>query len=271
MKRATRTLAIVALTTLVSCSAQLPPASPPAVSEISLDIYTTYATSPLIETISTAYAEARPNIHIETQTGNQRIIIENLRAGEAEYIISQHVDSMSYSDLWIAPIAQDGLVLLTHETNPITQLSSSQLRNIYQGFIRNWQEVGGQNAEIMLISREEGSATRAEFERLVMGKRRTSPNALVFSSAHIVTEAILGDPHAIGYMMLSEHSEQLQTVAIDRITPSLEHIANSTYPLRSTIYIIGQEEPIGAYRSLVGWIQSSLGQKTLATQYAPMP
>ena len=272
MKRATRTLAIVALTTLVSCSGQFTPASPPAQDELVLGIYSTYATEPLMESMSRSYTDSHPNTIISTMAGNHKFMLERLYRGEMRYFISQHLDSSGDSaGLWAAPVAQDGLVLLLHPDNSISNLSASEIRNIYQGFIRNWQETDGQDLDIILISRENGSGTRNEFERLVMGQRRTSPNAQIVSSNEAMITAILKEPGAIGYTMLSQSTNQLQILAIDGMIPSITTITNSTYPLRSTIYIIGLNEPIRSYRTFIGWVQSSAGQNTIASQYAPIP
>jgi phosphate transport system substrate-binding protein len=65
--------------------------------------------------------------------------------------------------------------------------------------------------------------------------------------------------------------EPIHVLSIEGVMPSQETVANNSYPLRSTLYIIGRAEPEGAYRTFVGWIQGIEGQMVIQSQYAPLP
>ena len=93
------------------------------------------------------------------------------------------------------PIAYDGIAVIVHPTNPLTDISIEQIRQIFIGAVTNWQALGLPPHAIDLITREEGSGTREAFEHLVMGKPEITPTALVQDSNGSVREIVAGDPN----------------------------------------------------------------------------
>jgi phosphate transport system substrate-binding protein len=271
MKRAQRTLAILALVTTVGCTMQIQPATPPEESNPPLLINSTDATAPLLDLATEAYLDMQPDIVFERTIANHETNLGYLQAGTTHFVITNHLTIDDDMPLWAAPLAQDGLAIITNGDNFVSQLSIEQLRRIYRGYITNWQEVGGADLNITLLSREAGSGTRAEFERLVMGQQRTSPNAEVVTSPEATVSRMLATPGAIAYIPFSQTTAGIRIVAIDGVTPSLETIGASRYPLRYTIYVIGLSEPEGLYRSFIGWMQGAEGQQVIRSRYVPLP
>lgn len=270
MKQAKCAIVMVVFAVTVSCTNHLLPATPPPpVAEV-LPVYFTTDTNPLFNLIAADAYESEPNIIFEHHSDNHQSLLRQLDDGEIAYFISHHNPANSTQQRWSAPLAQDALVLIVHRSNPITNMTVQQIRRIYRGFISNWSEVGGNNGEITFYSRETGAGIRLEFERLVMGQQRTSPNARVLSSSQLIIEQIADDPQGIGYIPLSLLDEANKPIAIDTILPSLTGVIDNSYPLRATIYVIGQQEPTSAYRQLFIWIQN-IGQESLSGIYAPLP
>jgi len=272
MKPTRRALAVIAFTTLVSCSTAAPTSPPTAVS-VTLKLYGTTATAPLVADLTINYALFDPAFKFETLTGNYQTMLDRLMAGEMPYFLSNHLppESQTALGLWAAPIGQDGIAIITHPDTPNTGLSLEQLRDIYQGRISNWSDLSGADIGIIVISREEGSGTRAEFERQVMGTRRTTQAARIAPSSAAVITSVANLPGSIGYVSMSYIDDSVKPLSIDSITPTLEHVADNTYPLRSTLFVVGLAEPESHYRAFIGWIQSPVGQGVVAQHYAPIP
>jgi len=269
MVPAIRTIAVVALTTtLVSCGSRAVPASTPTIPVETLRIYTTTATFPLTTDFIIAYPESHPQQALETHVGNFRVMLEALNSGEAPYFISNHLPSESL--LWAAPIGQDGIAIITHVDVNLDGISIEQLRDIYQGRVARWSELGGESIEIVVLSREDGSGTRGEFEDMVMGWRQTTLNARIISSSAYMMESVAKLPGSIGYVSISYLNNSVRALAIDGIEPTQRNVFDNRYPLRSTIFVAGLEEPEGSYRTLIGWMQSPPGQAVVAQQYAPL-
>lgn len=262
------TLAIVALT-LVGCSHQLLPSSTPINDQVLLSLRSTSATSPLSREITRHYAHINPNISFDVTVSNYQRIIDDLMRERNFYFFTNHLPTSTETPLWGAPIGQDGIAIIVHPDQATAPLSIDQLRGIYQGRIRNWQEVGGANQEILVISREEGAGTRIEFEQLVMGDRLTVQNAQIAPSSQAMRQSVARQPGSIGYLSMAYIDETVQPVPIEGVSLSIETVYNNTYPLRTTLFIAGLTEPEGPYRTFVGWVQSPEGQAIIGQDYAP--
>jgi phosphate transport system substrate-binding protein len=271
MKRVKRTLATLVFVTTAGCTMRLTPATPPEDNITILRISNTYDTTPLVETFTDTYLDIQPKVVFERAEANYETTLNQLQTSRADYIITNHLGTAVDGNLWAAPVAQDGLVIITHADNPVSDLTIEEVRRIYRGYVTNWQEVGGADMAITLLSREAGSGTRLEFERLVMGQQRTSPNAQVLANPAAIVQRTAETPGAIAYLPLSLVAENVRVLAIEGITPSLDTIGNNSYPLRYTIYIIGLAEPEDAYRNFIGWMQGAEGQNLIRSRYVPLP
>jgi phosphate transport system substrate-binding protein len=267
VRRTKRTLAILTFT-LVSCSSPVLPASTPTTEQITLRLYATTATMPLLNELTTRYSGSHPAVLFETMSGNHQVMLERLLAGEMPYFLSSHL--ALENDLWAAPIGQDGIAVIVHPDNQVDNLTTDQIRRVYQGLISNWMELDGSNLGIDVISREAGAGTRAEFERLVMGERRTTLSAQVAPSSSDMMTSVAAQPGGIGYVSMSFLDDTVKAIQVDDVPVTQETVYESVYPLRSTLYIIGLAEAAGHYRAFIGWIQSPEGQAAVAELYAPL-
>lgn len=264
-----RTLAIFAITTtLVSCSSRPLPATTPTIPVETICIYTTTATYPLAIDLTTAYNESHPRQGFDIHYANYQTMMESLNAGEVPYFITSHLPVNSA--LWAAPIGQDAIAIIANADVALQELTTGQLRAIFQGHITQWSELGGAQLPIVVFSREDGSGTRAEFERMVMGYRRTTANALVVSSSALMVDQVARQPGSIGYLSMGYLAEDVTTLALDGVLPTQDNVLNNLYPLRSMAFVVGLEEPEGRFRTVVGWMQSPEGQAVVAQHYAAM-
>jgi phosphate transport system substrate-binding protein len=269
MSPSKRALAIVALTTtIVSCSGHPFPATTPTTSVEALRVYATTATYPLATDLTTAYNEANPLQGFDIYSANYQTVLERLRNYETPYFLSNHLSAES--DLWAAPIGQDGIAIIVNSQVDRNTLSINHLRAIYQGHITSWSDLDGEEKDIVVFSRELGSGTRAEFEAMVMGYRRTTPNATIAASSAHMIEQVAQTPGSIGYVSMGHLDDRVKALAIDNILPTPETVFNNRYPLRATIFVVGLNEPEDRYRLLIGWMQSPLGQAVVAQHYAPL-
>jgi len=269
-RRTKRALAIVAFT-LVSCSTTVVPASTPTRDTVTLRLYATTPLIPLLHDLTAQYSQTNPNFIFESVTGNYQTMLDRLMAEDGGYLLTNHLPDDRGSNAVMAwPIGQDGIAVITHRENPVDGLSVEQIRSIYLGHVSNWREVGGKEMAITVISREDGSGTRAEFERLIMGARQTTQSAQIAPSSTAIMESVAKTKGGIGYVSMSYLDDSVKAITIDDIVPTLNNVYDNIYPLRSTIYAVGLEEPEGDYRNFISWIQSQEGQTVVAQHYAPL-
>jgi phosphate transport system substrate-binding protein len=238
---------------------------------VTLRLYATTPMMPLLHDLTTQYTRANPNFVFEVMTGNYQSMFDRLLSGNGGYLLTNHLpDGTQSDDVMAWPIGQDGIAVIAQRENPVDALSAEQVRSIYLGHFSNWQQVGGQDMAITVISREDGSGTRAEFEGLVMGARQTTQSAQIAPSSAAMVESVAKASGSIGYVSLSYLDDTVKALAIDDIMPSPDTVYDNIYPLRSTIYAVGVEEPEGDYRTFISWIQSQEGQAVVAQHYAPL-
>jgi phosphate binding protein len=270
VRKTKRALAIAAIT-LVSCSTTIVPASTPTRDTVTLKLYATTPMIPLLHDLTAQYVQLNPYFVFDTLSGNFQAMLNKMTSEHSAYLLTNHLpDDTLDTQVMAWPIGQDGIAVIVHPDNLVEKLTAEQLRSIYLGHVSNWSDVGGDDLDITVFSREDGSGTRAEFERLVMGARQTTQSAQVAPSSAAMVEGVAKTKGAIGYVSMSYMDERVRALTIDDAAPTLDNVYSNIYPLRSTIYVIGMEEPEGDYRNFIYWIQSQEGQTVVAQHYAPM-
>lgn len=174
-------------------------------------------------------------------------------------------------------VAIDALAVILHPDNPVNELAIEQLSDIFTGRITNWQEVGGKDAPIIVVSRETNSGTHVYFLEEVVrrGEKENSdifaPQTLLMPSSVGITSEIRRNPNAIGYDGLGyvdPKHEKILAVALDNagpyILPSAETASDGSYPLSRNLFMYSAGEPSDALADYLQWILSPEGQQIVA-------
>ena len=140
-------------------------------------------------------------------------------------------------------VAIDGIAVITHQDNKTLDLTLDQLKNIYNGTIKNWSEVGGEDMGIVVIGREPGSGTRGAFEEILDLKDKCSYSQEIDSTGAVVGK-VESTPGSIGYVSLDViHNSTAKPLKIDGNEPTTENIKSGAYML-SRPFIMATNGPI---------------------------
>jgi len=221
---------------------------------------------PFAEKLAEVYMQQHPGERIDVQGGGSSAGIYAAQQGAADLGASSRELVEAEKALHEIPIAWDGIAVIVHPSNPLNNLGLEQLRQIFQGKITNWRELGLPPHAIDTITREEGSGTREAFEHLVMGKTFITPGALVQDSNGAVREIVAGDPYSLGYISAGLVDDRVKAVAVDGILPTRENIKKQTYKLVRRFLLVGRVPPAGRCRALVDFILSPQGQRLLEAE-----
>jgi len=173
-------------------------------------------------------------------------------------------------------VAVDALAVIVHPDNPVSDLTIDQLSGIFTGRITNWQEVGGHNAAIILLSRETNSGTHVYFLEQVIRKGEKdnkeifAPQTLLMPSSVGITSELRRNPNAIGYDGLgyvTEHEKMIKVAShsgAPYILPSVESGADGSYPIARNLYMYTAGPPTGAIADYLDWIKGAEGQAIVA-------
>jgi phosphate transport system substrate-binding protein len=181
------------------------------------------------------------------------MISRNLKVSEKEgHSFKEHI------------IGRDGIAIVGHPSNSISALTLTQIKDIYQGKITNWKEIGGADAKIVLIGRDSTSGTREFFTEFVLNKENTAKTMQELNSNGAIQQSVAKTPGAIGYVSLEYVDSTIKAFAIDGVIPSITTVTNGTYKINRALLMITDGEPTGLAKSYIDFILSADGQKILS-------
>jgi phosphate transport system substrate-binding protein len=169
-------------------------------------------------------------------------------------------------------IANDAVAVVVHPSNPVNDLSLQQLKKIYTGEITNWNEVGGKDLEITMVSRDSSSGTFETWEELVMDKEPVSSGALFTSSNADVASLVSSNPNAIGYVGLAYVTPMLKAITVEGKEATLSSAINYTYPIARPLFMSTNGFPApGPVLDVILFVLSDAGQRLVEeVGYAPI-
>jgi phosphate transport system substrate-binding protein len=172
-------------------------------------------------------------------------------------------------------IAMDGIAIAVHPNNKVTDLTAEQITKIFKGEIKNWKEVGGDDKEILVVSREAGSGTRGAFEELTSleGKKNgktfslLAVEALIAEGNGAVKANIASKENAIGYLSLGYLDDTVKTVIVDGVEPTVENIKAKKYVVSRPFLMLTKDDMKPEVKAFIDYIMSDEGQKIVAENY----
>jgi len=255
------------------------PTQPPAPSQAGLSGQLQLAGSttvqPLAEKLAEAFMAMNPDLVIEIQGGGSSVGVTS--AGEGTVDIGnasravKDSEMEEFPNLQVFTIAYDGIAVVTHPDTQLATLSVEQVRDIFAGEITNFSEVGGSDAPIAVVSREEGSGTRAAFEELVMEdgeeEKVITEKALLQQSNGQVRTTVATTPNSIGYLSFGFLDESTRGVPIDGVEPSVANVKNGSYPIFRPLNMLTNGPPNELAQAFLDFILSGEGQAIVAGDY----
>ena len=232
-------------------------------SNVSVIIAGSTSVQPYAELLAEEFERLHTDIAIDIQGGGSSAGITAVLSDTADVGMSSRRLKDSEQHLWFVEIARDGLAVIVHPDNPVRNLSMEQLRGIYAGRITKWSEVGGGDANIHVISREEGSGTKSAFEELVMGTDLIDPRSIIQDSNGAVIQLVSGDKNSIGFISLGLVSEAVRPISLDGVTASPENVLNGAYRLYREFLFVTSAEPSGRVKQFIDFTLSPEGRSIL--------
>lgn len=134
-------------------------------------------------------------------------------------------------------LAYDGISIIVHPNNPVSDLDIATVAKIYTGEITNWKDIGGNDSEIVLIGREAGSGTRDGFESITDTAEQCKYRQELTSTGDVIT-TVSQNPAAIGYASLASVKDTVKALKINGVTPSEATIKNGTYVVQRPFILV---------------------------------
>lgn len=159
-----------------------------------------------------------------------------------------------YSDLVAFPFAVDGVAVVIHPKNPLANLTSTQIQEIFAGKITNWQQLGGSDGTINIYSRDEASGTRAVFWKKCLAKGLVADHANIVPSNGAMKVAISRDTNAIGYVSIGHIDGSVKAPLFNGVAASQENAVNGSYVVVRKLYMNTKGQPSPLVQAFITYV-----------------
>lgn len=218
---------------------------------------------PLMEKEAAAYKKENTNVNIEIQQIGSSAGIKNAISGVSEIgMASRELKDEEKTEVKETVIAFDGIGLIVHPNNTATNLTIDQIKEIYTGKITNWKEVGGKDAPIVVVSRDESSGTRSAFQELVdFTSEELEKSATIADGNGSVKTTVATNENAIGYVSFETIDTSVKALTVDNVEPTPENVLSKTYSLSRPFILVYTESKITEDgKKFIDYILSDAGQ-----------
>ena len=164
-------------------------------------------------------------------------------------------------------VGRDAIVVIVNKANTVEALTREQIKKIFSGEIKNWQDVGGKNAAIVLHTREAGSGTLDGFNSLIM-KKEAEIDAIAepHASNPLVKQAVANDENAIGFLSLGHLDTSVKGIVAEGVVASEANAATGQYPFVRNLWLSTKGTPSGQAAKFINFVRSVKGQQILASE-----
>jgi len=206
---------------------------------------------PLAKAFAEYFMSKNPNVNItvsESGSGNgaKSLINNTCQVANMSRFMKEN-EFKAAAEKGIMPVAHvvamDGIAMILHPANPVKNLTTAQIKDIYTGKIANWKEVGGPNEKIVVISRDTNSGTYETFETMVMKSEKIVATAEYVGSSGAIRQRVQSTKGAIGYVGLGFVDNSVKAVTVNSIEANPETVVSGKYPIARPLYMFTNGYP----------------------------
>jgi len=263
------TLYVLLAVSLLTACANLSATTPVPVT---LRIAGATSMTPVLHDLAKAYQSSHSNVLVSIQEDGSAVGLSELQAGGIDLAaLSWRPEGEKLpAGLQAVPIARDAIAIVVHPHNTLPGLTMLQIRALYRGETLDWAALGGPAGEPVIISREDGSGTRAAFETLVMGGDRVTLNALVMPGTQAVIDYVASHRAAIGYASMAALTDQVRAVLVEGVDPTPANVRAGSYHLTRPLYLCTPAPVPAETQDFLDFVLSPVGQAIIARHHVPL-
>ncbi|GIP30034.1 phosphate-binding protein [Paenibacillus sp. J23TS9] len=263
-------MSLMAAASLVAVSTLVGSAS--AASSLSGKITINGSTALLPLTLQAAkeFQKLNPKVKIAASgkgsvTGPQAVKKGIAEIGACDWDASMDVPGFKAFDGQVAnKVAVIPFATIANKNVKVNNLTTEQLKGIYSGKITNWKDVGGDNADIVVITRAFGSGTRVNYQTKALAGGdivKKEKNYKEVGSSGDMKTAVATTPNAIGYIDLVYVNSDVKAISYNGVAPTTDNVINGTYKIWAYGYYMTKGQPTGATKAFIEYVQSQKFQQ----------
>ena len=229
----------------------------------------------LCEAMIESFEEAYPDITVTAEYTGSGAGLEALAGGKTDIGNASRSlkDGEKQSGAVENIVAIDGIAVITHKDNTVSDLTAQQLTDIYTGKITNWKDLGGADEAIVVLGREAGSGTRGAFEELLKIEDQCAYAQELDSTGGVLAK-VAATPGSIGYVSLDVVDDTVKALSLDGVAPTEENIVAGSYKLSRPFVMatLGTiEEQNDLVKTWFHYVQSDEGQTVIKAMGLILP
>ena len=237
-------IACAAALMLTGCGNNNDPQPEPQPTELSGSVSTDGSTSmqKVINTLGEAFMNENKGITFTYNPTGSGSGIKAVQEGRCDIGLSSRALKAEEKEAGLKEtvLAYDGIAIIVHPDNPVSDLTLEQIAKLYTGEITNWKDVGGNDAEVVLIGREAASGTRDGFESITGTKDACQYRQELTSTGDVIT-AVSQNPDAIGYASLASVKDTVKALNVGGVTPSEATVKDGSYLVQRPFVLVTVE------------------------------
>ena len=198
----------------------------------------------VIGALSESYMAANKDVTVNYNPTGSGAGITAVQEGTCDIGLSSRAlkDEEKAAGLQETVLAYDGIAIIVHPDNPVSDLTLEQIAQLYTGEITNWKDVGGNDAQVVLIGREAASGTRDGFESITGTKDKCQYRQELTSTGDVIT-TVSQNPDAIGYASLASIKDSVKALNVDGVTPSEAGVKDGSYKVQRPFVFVTRISP----------------------------
>ncbi|MDR2132720.1 MAG: phosphate ABC transporter substrate-binding protein PstS family protein [Clostridiales Family XIII bacterium] len=153
-------------------------------------------------------------------------------------------------------VANDGIAIIVHPDNPVKNLTKEQAAKIFLGETKNWKDVGGEDAPIMVMTRETGSGTRSTLEEMILSKESVVETATPHTSSTLIKQAVAKDKNAVGFDSIGFVDGTVKAVSLDGKEASAATVIDGTYGMGRQLFCCTKGAATGVSAMFIDYLRS---------------
>ncbi len=218
--------------------------------------------APLVKAIAKRYQAKYPKVQISIQTGGSFQGIKDASQGNVDIAMVSQLLAEKEKKLLPFTIAQDGISVLLHKDNPVSNLTEKQILDIYTNKINNWRQVGGKNAPIFVVNKTENHSTGKLFAKFFQMKMKDIVADKTIGDNPEAIKAVKNNPNAIAYVSIGAaeydivHGAPLKLLPIKGIAATIANVSKGTFPLSRPLNLVTNTPPTGLKKDFIDFARS---------------
>lgn len=246
-----------------------------------INIVGSTSVTPVAESLGQEFSKLYKGVNIDVQGVGSTAGIKAAIDGTADIGMSSRnlKDEEKATGVKEYTIAYDGIVIAVHPNNPVEDLDMETIQKIFSGELTNWKELGGDDQEILVISREEGSGTRGAFEEILELQEKdgsgntlsiVKKDALIADGNGAVKANIVSKENSIGYVSLSYLDEMVKGIKVEGVEATVDTIQKGEYKISRPFYMLTMDEETDLIKAFIDFTLSDEGQKIVGENQVPI-